>query len=254
MNLKRPILLLLIFIVISCKTKNQINPDDYINLVYYKNKTDDRILSHISSQIKNSDDSIGVFIKKHNPRFYYFFSNKVEVDTLEKLYPDTVAIKKTFLKQINKKPFISNFSKLANLKEQEYESFTMDEILVVASRFFDIVDVGNSFGIKICAGGNYFQDLNAIKDVSLIESLTYEAIMSVFNMKKSERPEFISNARINFSDAIKNPDSLSRNKLLIVAKNNLYEMMAKDESLRLFIDDYLMKNSDNLPFEIKKYQ
>ena len=251
MSIKKLTLMLLIFTAISCSTKNKINPDNYIYLEYYKDKYDSKVLSHIIPRIKPSNESIGEFINNHRSRFAYFFSNKIEVDTLEKLYPDTLAINKIFLKQINEKKFISNFSKLANLEGQEYESFSMDEILEVASRFFVIVDLGTDFGIKICSGGNDFQDLNAIRDFSLIEALTYEAIINGVK-KKGERPEFISNVRIYCSDAMKNPDNLNHNTLLVIAKNKLYKLMEKDESLRLYIGNYLTEHSDNLPFKIKK--
>lgn len=252
MNLKNQILLVLIFTIISCKTKNQINPDNYIDLVYYKDKSDENLLSHISPEIKYSDDSIGRFINNHIPRISYFISNKIEVDTFEKLYPDTLQIKKLFTKRINEKLFISNFSKLVNLQNQTKELYSMDEIMKVASRFFVVVNSGDDFRLKICGGGNDFQDLNAIKDVSLLESLTYEAIISAFDKPKSKRPKFISNARAYFSDAINNADSLNNNAISKLAKDKLYEMMEKDENLRLFIKDYLEANSNNLPFEIKK--
>ena len=122
----------------------------------------------------------------------------------------------------------------------------------VASRFFVVVNSGETFRIKICAGGNDFQDLNAIKDVSLIEAMTYEAIISTFDMKKNERPKFINNTRVYFSEAIKNPDSLNNTALSKLAENRLYEMMEKDESLKLFINEYFMKNLKNIPFVIKK--
>lgn len=252
MTPKNLILILFIFSIISCNTKNNLNPDNYIDLVYYKDKNDDRILSHIGSEIKNSDDSIGIFINNHRPRFAYFFSNKIEIDTLEKSYPDTTQIKKIFLKQINKKQFVSNFSKLANLEKSTKETYSIDEIMKVASRFFVVVNSGETFRIKICAGGNDFKDLNAIKDVSLIEAMTYEAITSAFNKKKTERPKFINNTRIYFSEAIKNPDSLNNKVLSKLAENRLYEMMEKDESLKLFINEYFIKNSKNIPFELKK--
>ena len=250
--MKNLILILFIFSIISCNTKNQINPEKYIDLTYYKNKNDDRILSHIGSGIKNSDDSIGLFINNHKPRFAYFFSNKIGIDTLEKLYPDTTQIKKLFLKRINEKQFVSNFEKLVNLKKQNKEHYSIDEIMKVASRFFVVVNSGETFRIKICAGGNDFQDLNAIKDVSLIEAMTYEAIISTFDMKKNERPKFINNTRVYFSEAIKNPDSLNNTALSKLAENRLYEMMEKDESLKLFINEYFMKNLKNIPFVIKK--
>jgi hypothetical protein len=252
--MKKLILALFILSIISCNTKNQINPANYIELAYYKDKNNANILSRIQPQIKNSNDSIGIFMKSHKPRFSYLFLNKLKfgTDSLKKLYPDTVSINKIFLKHINEKKFLSNFSKLT-LQNQEYESYSIDEITEVASRFFVVVmNSRNQFRLKICGGGNDFKDLNTTKDVSLIESLTYEAIISVFQMKKNERPEFISNARIYFSDLIKNPDSLNKAILLESAKNNLYKIMEKDESLRLFISNYLTENSSNLPFKIKK--
>ncbi|MBP0903439.1 hypothetical protein ACFSKN_00920 [Mariniflexile gromovii] len=251
MNITNLILILLVFTFFNCKPKDKLTPENYIDLIYHKN--DNKTLSHISTNIiDKQDDDIGVFIKNHKPRFDYFFGNKLDVETLEMLYPDTLKIKKEFIKQINEKHFVSNFSKLANIKKQTKEHYTIDEIMQVASRFFVVVNSGKTFRIKICAGGNYFQDLNAIKDVSLIEAMTYEAIISAFDKKKSERPKFISNTRTYFSEAIKNPKSLDNNELLKLAENRLYEMMEKDESLKLFIDEYLIINSNNLPFEIKK--
>lgn len=251
MNLKTLALILFVFTIISCNKKNQIKTENYVDLVYYKDKNNNKILSHISTDIKDTQDSIGVFIKNHTPRFAYLFSNKIEFDTLEKLYPDTIQIKKSFIKQINEKQFVSNFSKLANLKKQTKELYSIDEIMKVASRFFVVVNSGNIFRIKICAGGNDFQDLNTIKDVTLIESITYEAITSAFDKKKNERPKFINNTRAYFSDAIKNPDSLNNNTLSKLAENRLYAMMEKDESLKSYINQYLIKNSNNIPFGIK---
>jgi len=252
MILKNLFLILLVFTIISCTTKDQIKTENYIDLIYYKEKSNGKILSHLSTKIKDSQDSIGIFIKNHTPRFAYFFSNKIEIDTLKKLYPDTLQIKKIFTKLINKKQFLSNFSKLANQKKETKERYSIDEIMKVASRFFVIVNSGDTFRIKICAGENDFQDLNAIKDVSLIEAMTYEAIISAFNIKKSERPKFINNTRVYFSDAVKNSDSLNNSALLKLAKNRLYEMMEKDESLKLYINEYLIENSNNIPFKIKK--
>ncbi len=254
MNLKTLTLILFVFTIIGCNKKNQIKTENYVDLVYYKDKSSDKVLSHIYTEIKDTQDSIGVFIKNHIPRFAYFFSNKIELDTLKKLYPDTIQIKQIFAKQINEKQFVSNFSKLANLKKQTKELYSIDEIMKVASRFFVVVNSGNTFRIKICAGGNDFHDLNAIKDVTLIESMTYEAITSAFDKKKSERPKFINNTRVYFSDAIKNPDSLNNNALSKLAENRLYEMMEKDESLKSFIIEYLIENSNNIPFGIKKVE
>lgn len=128
----------------------------------------------------------------------------------------------------------------------------MDEIMEVASRFFVIVNSGSDLKIKICAGGNDFQDLNAIKDVSLIEAMTFEAIKSAFDKEQSKRPKFINNTRVYFSEAIENPDSLNNKDLSKIAENRLYEMMEKDESLKLFIKEYFIANSHNIPFEVRK--
>ena len=250
MNLKSLTIILLIFTVTCCNKSNPIKTENYIDLVYYEDKSNNDISSHIFPDIKDSHDSIGIFIKNHSRRFNYFFSSKIDTYTLKKIYPDTTQIKKIFLKQINEQQFVSNFLKLANLKKQTKELYSMDEIMEVASRFFVVVNSGETFRIKICAGGNDFKDLNAIKDVSLIEAMTYEAIISVFDKEKSERPKFINNARIYFSEAIKNPDSLNNKVLSKLAENRLYEMMEKDESLKLFIKEYFTMNSDNIPFDV----
>lgn len=71
--MKNLILILFIFSVIGCKTEGDINTENYIDLVYHKDKSDNIVLSHIYTDIKDSQDSVGVFINNHSPRFAYFF-------------------------------------------------------------------------------------------------------------------------------------------------------------------------------------
>ena len=229
-NFQKTILAIIFIILISCNPNDKINIENYIDIAYFYNENNGQTFSHLSPIIIEIDDSIGLFIKKHKPRFNYLIFNKINKDTLKYLYPDTLAIKMSLKKQINDKQFISNFSKLANPKKRTNEIYSMNEIMKVASRFFVVVNSRNDFRIKVCAGGNDFQDLNETKDVSLIESLSYEAITSIFRQKKEERPKFISNVRTCFSDAIKNPDSLSNEILLKSARNKLYKMMEQDKS------------------------
>lgn len=244
------ILVLFICGLNCCDNANKVNPQEYVDLVYYKDKNEN--LTHISTKIIESNDSIGKFIEKHKPRFGYFFSNNIDTDTLKFIYPDSVEIRKIFKQQINNEKFISNFSKLANIKNQNLENFTIDEIMNVASRFFVIVNKNqNGLMLKICGGGNDFEDLNKIKDMTLIESITYEAITSSFDRDRNERPEFLSNARLNFANAIKNPKYLKANDQVELARNEVYENMKTDKDLRDFIQTYLSKNSANLPFTIE---
>ena len=252
MNLKNLTLILLIFTIISCSTKNTVNPENYIELEYQKKPTNDKVLSKIQTKIKGSNDSIGKFIKNHEQRFTYFFSSKTDLDSLIKMYPDTIQIKKAFLKQINDKQFVSNFENLVNVKKQNKPFYSIEEVMEVASRFFLVVNSKNTLKLKICSSENEFNDLNSTKDVTLIEAITYEAIITAFDEEKSGQPKFIANTRSYFLEAIKNPDSLNNDALSKLAKNKLYKMMETDKSLKQFINAYYIDNSSNLPFVIKK--
>lgn len=132
-------------------------------------------------------------------------------------------------------------------------SFTTDEMMSVASRFFyaDRINPGDTtIERSICVGRNGQTEILADRDMTLLEAFTFEAIF--YYLLKNKSPQF----EINFDDCIshileKNKRSFnSFDSLLSTVRNECYLQMEKNEDLRYKLLKYYRKNRKNLNFEI----
>ena len=63
-NFQKTILAIIFIILISCNPNDKINIENYIDIAYFYNENNGQTFSHLSPIIIETDDSIGLFIKK----------------------------------------------------------------------------------------------------------------------------------------------------------------------------------------------
>jgi len=72
-----------------------------------------------------------------------------------KLYPDTLRIRELLKEYVNDQPFRSTFSLLAMQDMSEGNKFSWEEVMQVASRFFEVVGVKGKYRFKICTRNDF---------------------------------------------------------------------------------------------------
>src|SRR5690554_5630641 len=115
---------------------NEIDIEKYFKLEYGSFEKNGEIKHRVTPQIIEKQDSIGKIITQRKRRIMYLRINRINADTLNNLLPDSIAIKKIFLQELNKPDFKSNFLKIIYPNQQEKQMFTEEEMMTIASKFF----------------------------------------------------------------------------------------------------------------------
>lgn len=174
------------------------------------------------------------------------------------LYPDTSRMNEAYCTALsNNKQLLDYFINLtpANLVtwDTSSESFTVVEMMTVASRFFfcsGVDKMDTTLETHICMGISGQDELHAERDLTLLEAFIFEAIFSYFKGKKD--PPFVK----NFYNHAKQTGSHLRatfagwDHFLITARNECYEKMINDEDLREKLLKYYRKNKSGFNFNI----
>lgn len=202
-------------------------------------------------------NKFGKFLVKHSTRFDYILNKKsIDYKDVSDYYPDTVKIRNEFCNKIineskMQKYLTSLTPKKIVLWEEPADTFSIKELMLVASRFFFCDGINkNDTTIQshICIGINGMSELESDKDLTLLAAFSIEAIFSFLTSKKeplfySEFYSFkenISKTQINY---FKNFDSY-----LIEIRNLCYKEMEKNKNLKANLLKYYKKNKSNFNF------
>lgn len=131
-----------------------------------------------------SRDSLAVFIMRHHYRYEYLLLNAIDsVWRYNKLLPDSNRARTIFCADLsNSSRFDSAFKILTQLKRKQkpdFTFFTVDEMMLVASRFFmcdKVREQDTSVSAHICIGLNGQKALTGNKDYTALAAFCFEGI------------------------------------------------------------------------------
>jgi hypothetical protein len=260
------VLLLLLFIllptiIISCKPQNNIIKEN-ITIEIYPYEVDNEIKASAEPELNQSGDLV-----KYKRRFDYLILNIPEFHSdqmfeerirLFNLYPDTLKMKKLILeKYLNDKNFSLYFEQtyqaIKKPKLKNKISFTSDELMEVASKFFlcDNVNPDTTIQSRVCVALNGVTELNWGKDVTLIAAFCYEAIYNDFSKDKSKISEEWGIEMKNATEYYRTNITTLENYLEDV-KQDLFKRMRNNNLLKEELLTYHELNKNNLAFKITR--
>ena len=209
------------------------------------------IKHRVTPQIIEKQDSIGKIITQRKRRIMYLRINRINADTLNNLLPDSIAIKKIFLQELNKPDFKSNFLKIIYPNQQEKQMFTEEEMMTIASKFFLVEKKDEKRLIyRVCSGKNGQID-NSETDYILLETIVFDAIYDRMLNKEMPKPVFLDSVKTYFANSVnKNKTINSIDSLETITRQSLFESMEKDENLKRTILEFYEKNKTNVPIII----
>ncbi|WP_141402378.1 hypothetical protein [Sediminicola luteus] len=242
-------LVILAFVIVSCKKEEKLLPSTYLDLVFYHKNDSARTFSHCYFKLREVDDNFGDFIQQHPNRFIYLASHYSKREDFVKLYPDTLRIRELLKDYINDQPFRSTFSLLAMQDMSEGNKFSWEEVMQVASRFFEVVGVKGKYRLKICTG-NDFSGLEIKGNRALLEAMVYEALATERERAKPSNADFVENARTYFSEALKSMESKQSGMETINVKNEVYSQMAQDKALKKYLHHYFSNETNSIPITL----
>ncbi len=202
----------------------------------------------------------------YNRRFEYLLINKSEIHQPEKskernkiwkLYPDTVKLKRLYLKKyVRDKKLVKYFEEtIAPIENSTIEinkTFSENELMEVASKFFFCNKVNNDTTVQahVCVGLNGISEANWEVDYTLLEAFCYEGIFNELDKENSLIWDSFVSKKREASLQCKN-DLTTLNQYLENVKLNLFDRMKNDEILKKELLEYYKQNEDNLAFRIK---
>lgn len=256
MTIKTVIFLFLWLVISPAKEKSLLKENVAIELHYYEHEGEMKVSA---MPVLRPDSEL----MSYKRRFEYLLINIPEIHLpgqfearvrINSLYPDTMEIKRRYLDKYlyDKKLeqyFIQTYAPLKNADYKRNESYSLDELMEVASRFFycNKVESDTSVQAYVCVGLNGVKEANWKRDFTLLEAFCYESIFNGFDREESPVWEaFVSNkeyacnhykARFNGFD-----------QYLEDVRLDLFERMRADEALKRELLEYYELNRKNLSF------
>lgn len=254
-------LLLLFILVFQCfSIAAQVSLGDFVRLnVQYYEEGGERYLG-VSPELKaNGTGLLGQAIRLYPRRFKYILLNKSHFQNVyEAYYPDTARINQMYIDALSKDSlFVRYFNGLANpfldarIKKEKY---VVDELMVVAARFFycDRINEDSTIGSHICINLNGIKDTLFPKDYTFLEAFCFEAIFENLRTADNRPGPFVENfkAYIHEGEQKERKWLTNLNDYLLRVRQYCFARMEKDVSLKDTLIGYYTRNKNNLPFII----
>ncbi|WP_299714136.1 hypothetical protein [uncultured Tenacibaculum sp.] len=243
-------LLLIPFLISSCqKEKQKFDISSYVKLNIEKFEYQGKMLEFVNAELTNINDSISSKINKTPRRYEYLLTNRIAIDSVSKVLPDSVKAHTIFNSLLKGKKFQQYFYEtFYNDKKQD---FTKEELMVIASRFFLSEKKGDVYSTKICVGINGLNEHSfKNKDFTLLEAIVYEAIFERLMNENLQAPEFMNNLEKHRAKAIASIHQNVKDSLLHV-KQLVYTAMEHDKALENHLLNYIKENNNNIAINIK---
>ena len=206
-----------------------------------------------------SNDKFSKFLRKHSNRFSYLLWNKLgALDKVADIYPDSIRMDSAFCVLLQKNnlfnAYLNDLIPNSFLKKEKKDSFSIDDMMFVASGFFYCESIREKDTIlvkSICAGRNGEAEIKANRDFTLLEAFAFEGIF--YSLLKSHEPKFV----LNFYEYAR--QSLDKHKihfdsfeaLLFAIREECFEFMKNNKNLRRNLLHYYRSNQNNLNFTIR---
>lgn len=256
----------LLAFVLCCFLKANVStaqPDlqKYVRLhIQYYDEDGERYLGVSPELITSGIDSLSGGMKKHPRRFRYVLLNKTRFQGIyEKYYPDTVKINRLFTDTLARDPsFMRVFGQLSQpfiRKENSAVSFTKEQMMKVAARFFYCQSVRNdgTIATTICIGRNGLADLVTGEDQDLLEAFCFEAIFEKYNQSPGVKSQFIKNflAYVEEGQAKYKHLFSDREGYLVSVRNYCFGKMENDRALEEALIKYYEESRESWGMVIK---
>lgn len=250
---------LILIVFVSCRSNKSIitkNVDIEVSTYENEGKIQASAMPKLRSESK---------LNEYNRRFEYLLINVSEIHFLQKaerrkeiwdLYPDTTKLKRLYLNEYIQDEKLSNYFELTKtaIWNENFEAtitFTIDELLEVASKFFycDKVFPDSTIQSHVCIGLNGISEANWTKDYKLLEAFCYEAIFNDLDKDISEIDESYSFEK---KEACQKYESMivTLDLYLEDVRNELFARMKNNPVLRTELLEYYEHNKSNLAFKI----
>ncbi|WP_028788185.1 hypothetical protein [Terrimonas ferruginea] len=220
----------------------------YIRLhIQYYQEDGERYLGVSPELVTSGTDLLSAAMKKYPRRFRYVLLNKTRFQGIyEKYYPDTIRINRLFTDTLaHDSSFMRVFTQLSQpfiKKENRPVSFTREQMMKVAARFFYCQSVRNDTTISttICIGRNGLTNLDTGEDQALLEAFCFEAIFEKYYQSPGVRNQFIKNFLTYVEEGQARYSYLlnDRELYLVSVRNYCFEKMENDRELEEALMNY----------------
>lgn len=248
LKIKKIILLLLLITLFNGvrAQEKEYNIEDYVSVRMLSSTGDDKFDIVIPTVLEVNDD-IGILVKKRMSRIEYLLWNRINIDSLVTVLPDSIKATKGFVNEIRKAKFQEYFNKIIVPNNYSREVFSESEMMNVASKFFKVVEhVKNKYTRNTCVASIGFKRNRREIDVTLLEAIVFDAI----NSRKSNDVLFMEKEIEYRKLAIEEFENETANHKLMKIRNSVYESMKQDRELKKYLLKYIKDNQNNIPIKI----
>jgi hypothetical protein len=205
----------------------------------------------------NPRDSIAQFLLEHSNRFSYLLWNKLgDLNPVAEIYPDTATMDSAFCEMIHKNQlFIFYVNNLlpGSLRRPVImpDTFSIDEMMLVASRFFYCLEIEESDTAiisHICVNVKDQEFIPFRRDLTLLEAFAFEGIF--YALMHEDKPRFDANFKRYIKESKDRYKDQASNleQLLVTVRHECFALMEDDEDLKESLLNYYRANRENLNF------
>jgi hypothetical protein len=257
----RYLLVIILISGISCQAQESIIRD-HVTIKIYTSENENKTSASAMPEIKTDSE-----LKKYQRRFDYLLMNISEIHLPEKtkerneifnLYPDTSKIELLYLKKYIQdkrlvKYFEETFAPIHTPNLNISKTFTMEELMEVASKFFycDQVNSDTIIQSHVCIGINGVSETSWKKDYTLLAAFCFEAIFNDFEKETSQISELYGSEKKMSCNQFRGSIT-TLDKYLEDVKMDLFKRMKNNTILKEELLAYYELNKNNLSFKIIK--
>jgi hypothetical protein len=260
MNLKIPVALSIIFTILAVSLPAHAQDfGKYFELKAEKYTEEDGEYVGISPAIREYvNDKTGIFIATHPRRFRYVLMNRTNFKGLDSYYPDKKKINDLYLANLAADKNFAQYFRVMTGPSTDRKTGTIkistNELMRVASKFFfcSSVKPDRSINPYICISLNGVKEAQFEKDMTVVESICFEAIFEAIDAARPKRTVFVENF-IRYIDEESRPEgsrTTYNDAYLANVRTAVFRRMENDAELKKHLVEFFRKNTANLPVEI----
>jgi hypothetical protein len=212
-----------------------------------------------------SGDTVLGFMNRYKRRFEYILLNRTNFSTRNNdLYPDVRAMSRRYTDSLIYNPrFVGYYNQLVlpvalkdNIALQQVmhdgSSFTSEEMMQVASRFFycDGVRPDNQVSWHVCVGLNGMKEAKWDKDMTLLEAFVFEAIFNTWMTGSDADQQLYNHFNTYVTSAATANAAISPEKRIETIRREVFAKMEKDALLQSVLFKYYQQVKNTLPLAI----
>jgi len=259
MNLKLFVAFSIIFTILAVSITAQAQDlGKYFELKAEKYTEGDGEYVGISPAIReNVNDETGKLIAAHPRRFRYVLMNRTNFKGLDSYYPDKKKINDLYLANLAADKNFADYFKIMTDTAPDRKTkvkISTNELMRVASKFFfcSAVKPDRSINPYICISLNGVKEAQFEKDMTVVESICFEAIFEAIDAARPKRAVFVENF-IRYIDEESRPErsrTADNDAYLANVRTAVFRRMENDAELKKHLVEFFRKNAANLPVAI----